>query len=273
MQQQLIPVLRKEALGYTTKWENWTTQLLNGCKNALKALFPLREQELLFLEQLWDNGMIEPSLITTDQILITKINQHPQLLWKAELAKLNKSAGKATHTSEYTSVNLESGNSLPQNALIYPDDKTFKVIILPLEESALLPGPQRKFVPMLGKQINESNASKQVWCQPLDMVDFDRPGETKYEHDKLYEVILIYITDATARTFVSYDSKRKNSKKTELPDAQSGTVFTVPGYFLNDWNNRVHPVTEHVYYWFQPVKGIPEGIKSKMIAYGKAHKF
>jgi hypothetical protein len=30
------------------------------------------------------------------------------------------------------------------------------------------------------------------------MIDFDRPGETKYEHDKLYEVILMYITDATA---------------------------------------------------------------------------
>jgi hypothetical protein len=157
--------------------------------------------------------------------------------------------------------------------LTYPDDKTFKVISLPLEENALLPGPQRKFVTMLGKQINESNASKQVWCQPLDMVDIDRPGETEYEHDKLYEVILMYITDATARTFVSYDSKRKNSKKTELTDAQSGTVFTVLGYFLNDWNNRVNPVTEHVYYWFQPVKDIPKGIKSKMITYGKAHKF
>lgn len=273
LQQQLIPVLRKTALGNTAKWEDWTIQLLNGCKDTLKALFPLREQELLFLEQLWDNGTIEPSLITSDQTLITKINQHPQLLWKAGLAKLNKSSGKPARTAEYTSANLESHNSLLQNPLVYADDKTFTVIILPLEENILLPGPQRKFVPMLGKKINESNASKKIWCQPLDMVDFDHPGEIKYEHDKLYEVILMYITDATARTFVSYDSKKKNSKKCELPNAQSGNVFTVTGYFLNDWNNRVHPVTGHVYYWFQPIKGIPDDIKSKMITYGKAHKF
>lgn len=88
LQQQLIPVLRKEVLENGSKWDDWTDKLLNDCKNALKPLFPLREHELFFLNRLWNDGVIEPSLITDDQVFIEKINQHPPLLWKAQLTKL-----------------------------------------------------------------------------------------------------------------------------------------------------------------------------------------
>lgn len=257
LQRELIPVLRTKMLGSSEKWEDWANKLLQRCKNALAYLFPLREQEILFLNRLVDEGIIEPQLITEDIALIERIKQHPALIWKSENTKRNK---QKKITAKITSM----------HSWIYPQDETFTVIVLPLENNLSQQKPQRKFITMQGKEINELNATKKVWCQPLNTIDFDRLGEVKYEHDKLYEVVLMYITDGTAKTFVSYDSIKKNSKKTELTNAEPGAIFTVPGYFLNDWNNRLNPVTGHVYYWFQPLKGVPEDIKTKMLTFAKS---
>jgi len=90
LQQQLVPVLRKQTVGNDSKWGEWTLKLLDTCRHALKALFPLREHELCFLNRLWNDGVIEPSLISNDPTFIDKINKHPPLLWKAELTRLNR---------------------------------------------------------------------------------------------------------------------------------------------------------------------------------------
>lgn len=48
----------------------------------MKYLFPLKEQELHFLEKFYQEGSIEPQLLTSSQELIHKIHSLPALKWK-----------------------------------------------------------------------------------------------------------------------------------------------------------------------------------------------
>ncbi len=84
LKDQLIPVLRKRAFR-NDDWLSWTNQLLSDCKAALKPLFPLSEREQAFLQNIFEEGKIEATLITDDRNLIEKVNSHPLLQWKAKL--------------------------------------------------------------------------------------------------------------------------------------------------------------------------------------------
>lgn len=89
LKNQLIPVLRKQAFR-KDGWLSWTNQLLSDCKNALKPFFPLGDSERLFLENLFEKGIIDATLLTQDSHLIATINSHPLLQWKAQLASKNR---------------------------------------------------------------------------------------------------------------------------------------------------------------------------------------
>lgn len=93
LQMQLIPVLNRNFLKAQSDWLVWTNQLLNGCKEALRALFPLRENERAFLDKLHDHGELDATLLTTDQDMIVKIDSHPLLKWKVQLVLQNKMQG------------------------------------------------------------------------------------------------------------------------------------------------------------------------------------
>ena len=85
LKDQLIPVLKKEASHtHNNDWLSFVHQLLVDCKTALKKLFPLRENEKIFLQQLFEHGKIEASLLTQDRDLIKKIHSHPLLQWKVK---------------------------------------------------------------------------------------------------------------------------------------------------------------------------------------------
>jgi hypothetical protein len=88
LKDQLIPVLRKRGFN-NNDWLSWTTQLLSDCKAALKTFFPLRTHERAFLQRIFDQGAIDATLITEDGDLIEKINSHPLLRWKVQLASEN----------------------------------------------------------------------------------------------------------------------------------------------------------------------------------------
>ena len=90
LQMQLIPVLNRKFLKAQSDWLVWTNQLLNGCKEALCTLFPLLENEREFLDKLNDHGVLDASLLTTDESMIGKINSHPLLKWKVQLVLQNK---------------------------------------------------------------------------------------------------------------------------------------------------------------------------------------
>lgn len=86
LQLQLIPVLRRSVVSQMD-WSVWANQLLADSRNALKSLLPLRENEIEFLRQLFDRGVLDGSLITTNSDMIERINAHPLLNWKIKNLK------------------------------------------------------------------------------------------------------------------------------------------------------------------------------------------
>ena len=90
LQQELLPVLPRGVSEKTQNWLSWTNSMLSGCRNALQALLPLRENEREFFQRLHDWGEVQPSLLTQDAALIEIIHSHPLLKWKAQLALQNK---------------------------------------------------------------------------------------------------------------------------------------------------------------------------------------
>jgi hypothetical protein len=88
LQNQLIPVLKKNVLS-TTNWADWTSQLLEECTRALGMLFPLHENEITFLGNLFEHGILDASLLAQDTTMVEKIASHPLLQWKAQLVSQN----------------------------------------------------------------------------------------------------------------------------------------------------------------------------------------
>ncbi len=85
LQNQLLPVMRKSTVGREGNWVLWTNTLLQGCKNALRQLLPFHASEKNFLNQLYNHGNLEATLLTSDQKMIQKIHSHPLLQWKIQL--------------------------------------------------------------------------------------------------------------------------------------------------------------------------------------------
>jgi len=89
LQNQLIPVMRKNAVEEEESWISWTNRLLQGCKNALNFLLPFSANETDFLNQLYNHSKLDPTLLTSDQQMIEKIHSHPLLQWKIQLISKN----------------------------------------------------------------------------------------------------------------------------------------------------------------------------------------
>lgn len=92
LQNQLIPVMRKSTVKGDENWVLWTNTLLQGCKNALHQLLPFHANEMHFLDQLYNHGNLDATLLTSDQQMIQKIHSHPLLQWKIQL--ISKSSQK-----------------------------------------------------------------------------------------------------------------------------------------------------------------------------------
>jgi predicted nucleotidyltransferase component of viral defense system len=83
VENQLIPVIRKDYLSDAGKQRNWAEGMLKECRRGLKKVLPLAKEEKAFLDRLLDEGEIEPSLLTSDPSMIERIKSHPLLHWKA----------------------------------------------------------------------------------------------------------------------------------------------------------------------------------------------
>ena len=82
--------MRKNTIGNGEDWLSWTHKLLHGCKNALNQLLPFTQNESAFLDQLYDHGKLEATLLTSDSDMIQKIHSHPLLKWKTQIVAKNK---------------------------------------------------------------------------------------------------------------------------------------------------------------------------------------
>lgn len=78
---KLIPVLKQNFNASFTSHAEWIRHLLDRVKEGYKKILPFSENEVLFLRNIKERGVIEPELITNDQAMINKIKKHPALLW------------------------------------------------------------------------------------------------------------------------------------------------------------------------------------------------
>lgn len=83
LEDQLIPVLSREALAEIGDRHAWAERLVDECRERLSVVLPLCEAEMEFLDRLLDAGEIKPELLTDNANLQEAISKHPGLLWKA----------------------------------------------------------------------------------------------------------------------------------------------------------------------------------------------
>lgn len=85
LKDQLVPVLSRNYIQQIGSISGWANELVTGCRKGItNYLLPLKENEVEFLNHLNDYGKIYGNLLTDDNELIQKINNHPGLLWKAQ---------------------------------------------------------------------------------------------------------------------------------------------------------------------------------------------
>jgi len=90
LQQQLIPVLRGDAVPVSGDMNDWMERLVSECRDRLSLVLPFEKHERDFLDQVLDRGEIVPELLTGDDELAARIRQHPQLLWKVKHVREHK---------------------------------------------------------------------------------------------------------------------------------------------------------------------------------------
>lgn len=79
----LLPVLSLEETQGVKDLEKWAHDLQIACKQALQFLFPFNTQEIEFLNLLNHHGEINAALLSTDLHMLSLIQSHPAIEWKA----------------------------------------------------------------------------------------------------------------------------------------------------------------------------------------------
>lgn len=82
LRDQLLPVVRQAALPNNDP-TLWAQTLMDGCREGVSLVLPLREKERQFLDDLLDRGEIHPELLTDDPSMVDRIARHPAVQWKA----------------------------------------------------------------------------------------------------------------------------------------------------------------------------------------------
>ena len=83
VENQLIPVIRKDYLTDAERPRKWAERILKECRRGLRKVLPLAKEERAFLDRLLDHGEIEPFLLTSDPDMAQRVTAHPLLQWKA----------------------------------------------------------------------------------------------------------------------------------------------------------------------------------------------
>ena len=83
LKQNLIPVLRGEAVSKLEDGREWSERLVRETRENLSRVLPFTSGESQFLEALLERAEILPEHLTDDASMISKIKDHPMLHWKA----------------------------------------------------------------------------------------------------------------------------------------------------------------------------------------------
>jgi predicted nucleotidyltransferase component of viral defense system len=162
-----------------------------------------------------------------------------------------------------TELCIPDTEPLSEKGIMERDDVRY--VYLALGHSRL---HKNRLVNLNRNEVDELNDSEDHLCEPLKFNEVSKKWEAQYDHDKLYEVVVFYVHGDSGRGFVSHNSRDHNRTRTNLDRAQLGDIFQVPGYFLNDWNNRVDS-SEILYYWFQPIATLSPKMRKKVVEAAK----
>lgn len=88
MRVNLVPYLRAALRAEAEADPKWGARLVEECREALSAVFPLSPEEREFIGRLRDHAEIRPELLTSDPELAGRISRAPELVRHAELARL-----------------------------------------------------------------------------------------------------------------------------------------------------------------------------------------
>ena len=81
---RLLPLLRKSELSSMGRASTWAENLIQACQKAFQHFLPLTESEHAFLDQLLDQGIIRPELLSDDALFIENVKNHPAIRWAAQ---------------------------------------------------------------------------------------------------------------------------------------------------------------------------------------------
>lgn len=82
-EQRLIPLLRAELTPRRADIPDWYRGLVERCRQLLSSVLPLSPNERQFLDIVNDQGEVQADLLTDDEVLQARIDQHPGIAWKA----------------------------------------------------------------------------------------------------------------------------------------------------------------------------------------------
>jgi predicted nucleotidyltransferase component of viral defense system len=80
---QLIPTLHVRGMTEQSPIAEFGAHLVARCRKAVSLVIPFEEGEQEFLDLLLDQGEIDPSILTDDEELQSRIRAQPLLQWKA----------------------------------------------------------------------------------------------------------------------------------------------------------------------------------------------
>ena len=87
---QLVPTLRVNAAEVQKESAEHGARLVRECREGLSAVLPFTDSERAFLDLMLDRGVIDPTLLTSDESLQHRIQGQPLLEWKAVNVKRHR---------------------------------------------------------------------------------------------------------------------------------------------------------------------------------------
>jgi len=81
LKDRLLPVLRVKEIINNMTIKQWAENLLLEIQQCFEQLLPFTHQEVIFLSQIRETGVIAPELFCNDLALNERVKQHPALKW------------------------------------------------------------------------------------------------------------------------------------------------------------------------------------------------
>ena len=88
LRNRLVPVMHQLSVSRNSReLKEWATARINELREQLSNILPLESYEQLFIQNIRNEGLISPELITSDKEMAQKIINHPGVNWAVRQGK------------------------------------------------------------------------------------------------------------------------------------------------------------------------------------------